>query len=160
MTTTLTVGRTLLAAFAIVASAVAPRRAEAIPPPQQPEAGVSPSFTSVERIRAALRAQPPIIRDGAGLFAPTQPDGAFFAPAIPDGAFLDRLLEHPVIFRLGVLTFVTPSAGLFIDIRVPIGDLVTHAARSVAASQHRRAENSAHAEVVRALAEFQKAQPK
>jgi hypothetical protein len=142
MTTTLTVGRTLLAAFAIVASAVASVIA------QQPEAGVSPSF-SVERIRAALQAQQPITRDGAGLFAPTK----------PDGVFLERLLEHPVIFRLGVLTFVTPSAGLFIDIRVPIGDLVTHAARSVSAAHHRRAETLAHAEVVKALA-VQKAQPK
>jgi hypothetical protein len=138
MTTTLTVGRTLLAGFAIVASAVASVIA------QQPEAGVSPSFTSVERIRAALQAQQPITRDGAGLFAPTE----------PDGVSLERLLKHPVIFRLGVLTFVTPSAGLFIDIRVPIGDLVTHAARSVAAAQHRRAENSSHAEVVKALAPF------
>jgi hypothetical protein len=143
MTTTLTVGRTLLAAFAIVASPVASVIA------QQPEAGVSPSLTSVERIRAALKAQQPITRD-AGLFAPTQ----------PDGVSLERLLEHPVIFRLGVLTFVTPSAGLFIDIRVPIGDLVTHAARSVAAAQHRRAENSAHADVVKALVEFPNAQSK
>ena len=143
MTTTLTVGRTLLAAFAIVASAVASVIA------QQPEAGVSPSLTSVERIRAVRKAQQPITRD-AGLFAPTQ----------PDGVSLERLLEHPVIFRLGALTFVTPSAGLFIDIRVPIGDLVTHAARSVAAAQHRRAENSAHAEVVKALVEFPNAQSK
>jgi len=144
MTTTLTVGRTLLAAFAIVASAVASVIA------QQPEAGVSPSLTSVERIRAALQAQQPIARDVVGLVAPTQ----------PDGVSLEGLLEHPVIFRLGVLTFVTPSAGLFVDIRVPIGDLVTHAARSVAAAQHRRAESSAHAEVVKTLVEFPKAQPK
>jgi hypothetical protein len=65
MTTTLTVGRTLLVAFAIVASAVASVIA------QQPEAGVSPSFTSVERIRAALQAQQPITRDDVDLFAPT-----------------------------------------------------------------------------------------
>jgi hypothetical protein len=159
MTTTLTVGRTLLAAFAIVAGAVASVIA------QQPEAGISPPSASVERIRAALQAQQPITRDDAGLFAPTQQpitrDGAgLFAPTQPDGVSLERLLEHPVIFRLGVLTFVTPSAGLFIDIRVPIGDLVTHAARSVAVAQHRRAESSAHAEVVKALVEFPKAQPK
>ena len=153
MTTTLPVGRTLLAAFAIVASAVASVIA------QQPEAGVSPSFTSVERIRAALQAQQTVTRDDAGLFVPTQQpitrDGAgLFASTQPDGVSLERLVEHPVIFRLGVLTFVTPSAGLFMDIRVPIGDLVTHAARSVAAAQHRRVENSSHAEVVKALAEF------
>jgi hypothetical protein len=112
---------------------------------QQPEAGVSPSFISVERIRTALQAQQPTTRDGAGLLAPTQ----------PDDVSLERLLDHPVIFRLGLLTFVTPAAGLFLDIRVPIGDLVTHAARSVAAAQHRRAENSAHTEVLHALAEFQ-----
>src|SRR5260370_26268409 len=131
MTTTLTVGRTLLAAFAIVASAVTSVIA------QQPEAGVSPSFTSVGRIRAALQAQQPITRDDAGLFAPTQ----------PDGVSLERLLDHSVIFRFAVLTFVTPSAGLFIDIRVPIVDLVTHAARSGAAAQHHPSEHSPHAEL-------------
>jgi hypothetical protein len=154
MMTTLTVGRTLLAAFAMVASAVASVNA------QQPEAGESPSFISVDRIRAALQAQQPITPDGAGLFAPTQQpttrDGVgLSAPTQPDGVSLERLLEHPVIFRLGLLTFVTPSAGLFVDIRVPIGDLVTHVARSVAAAQQRRAEKSAHAEVVHASAEFQ-----
>ena len=159
MTTTSTVGRTLFAAFAIVASAVASVVA------QQAEVGVSPSFTSVERIRAALQAQQPITRDDAGLFAPaqqpiTRDDAGLLAPTQPDGVSLERLLEHPVIFRLGVLTFVTPSAGLFIDIRVPIGDLLTHAARSVAAAQHHRAESSAHAEVVKALVEFPNARPK
>ena len=154
MMTTFTVGRTLLAAFAMVASAVASVIA------QQPEAGVSPSFISADRIRAALQVQQPITLDGAGLFAPTQQpitrEGVgLFAPTQPDGVSLERLLEHPVIFRLGPLTFVTPSAGLFIDIRVPIGDLVTHAARSVVAAQHRRAEKTAHAEVVHASAEFQ-----
>lgn len=157
MKETLTVGRTLLAAFAIVASAVASVIA------QQPEARVPPSpsstqvsiplertpFTSIERIRAALQAQQPT-DNGARLFDPTK----------PETMFLDRLLEHPVIFRLGVLTFVTPSAGLFIDIRLPIGDIVTHAARSVGAAQHRRAEDAAHAEVVKALAVFQNTQPK
>src|SRR2546425_3564535 len=132
-TTTLTVGRTLLAAFAIVASGVASVTA------QQPEVGASPSSASLERIRAALQAQQPITRDGAGLLAPIKPDE----------------------FRLGVLTFVPPdTAGQFISIRVPIGDLVSRAARSVAVAQHRRAENAAHAEVVKALAEFQRAKPK
>jgi hypothetical protein len=154
---TTTVGRTLLAALAVVASAAALVTA------QQPAANVSPSFTSaesLERIRAALQAQQPITLDGTGLFAPTTPDGAFFTPSTPDAAPLDRILEHPVILRLGALTFVTPRAGLFLDVRVPIGTLVTRAARSVADAQHRRSEKAAHAEVVKALAEFQNAQSK
>jgi hypothetical protein len=135
MTTTLTVGRTLLAAFAIVASGVASVTA------QQPEVGGSPSSASVERIRAALQAQQPITSEATAL--------VFFAPTKPDG------------FRLGVLTFVPPdAAGQFISIKVPIGELVMRAAHSVAAAQHRRAENAAHAEVMKALADFQAAQPK
>jgi hypothetical protein len=75
-----------------------------------------------------------------------------------------RITARRMASRLERTTLRPASAArddrLFIDIRVPIGDFVTHAARSVAAAQHRRAENVAHAEVVKALAEFQRAQPK
>jgi hypothetical protein len=145
-----TVGRTLLTVFAILAAAVSSISA------QQPDTGVSLSskstdripFTSPERIRAALQAEPPT-GAGARLFDPTK----------PELAFPDRLLEHPVIFRLGVLKFVTPSAGLFIDARLPIGELVTHAARSVAAAHHRRAEIAARAEAVKAAANYTRPVP-
>jgi len=130
--TTLTVERTLLTAIAIVASGVASVTA------QQPEAGASPSSASVERVRTALHVQRPITSDSASLFV-----------AKPDG------------FPVGVLTFVSPdAAGQFISIKVPIGELVSRAAHSVAAAQHRRAENAARAEVMKALADFQAAQPK
>jgi hypothetical protein len=76
--------------------------------------------------------------DGASLFVP-KPDG----------------------FPVGVLRFVPPdAAGQFISIRVPIGELVNRAAHSVAAAEHRHAENAARAEVMKALADFQAAQPK
>jgi hypothetical protein len=98
-----------------------------------------PSSVSVERIRAALQSPQPINSNGVPLFAPSNPDE----------------------FHWGILTFLPPDTpGQFVSIRVPVGDLVTRAAHSVAAAQHRRAENAAHAEVVKALEEFQKAQPK
>jgi hypothetical protein len=90
---------------------------------------------SVERIRIALESpQPPLNIDGA---RPTKPDETHW----------------------GVLTFVAPdSPGQMLKVRVPVGDLVGRAAHSVAASQHRRAEKAAHAEAVKALAEFERAQ--
>ena len=126
---TVTDVRALFGAIAIVASGVAAVTA------QQPEAASTPSSASVERIRAALQTQRPMTSDGAGLFAPTKQDD----------------------FRLGLLTITPPdTAGQFIAVRVPIGDLTSRAAHFIATAQHRRAENTAHAEVVKALAEFQK----
>lgn len=95
---------------------------------------------SVERIRAALQSpQQPINSNGVPLFAPSKPDE----------------------FHWGILTFLPPDTpGQFVSVRVPVGDLVSRTAHSVAAAQHRRAENAALAEVVKALAEFQEAQPK
>jgi hypothetical protein len=103
---------------------------------QKPE----PSSASVERIRAALQSQQqPINSNGVPLFAPSKPDEVHW----------------------GLLTFLPPDTpGQFVSIRVPVGDLVSRAAHSIAAAQHRRVENAAHAEVVKALAEFQQAQPK
>jgi hypothetical protein len=100
---------------------------------QQPEH----SPASVERIRIALESpQPPLSIDGVPFFGPTKPDEAHW----------------------GVLTFVPPdSPGQFVSVRVPVGDLVSRAAHSVAAAQH-RAEKAAHAEVVKALEEFERAQ--
>src|SRR5262245_61583248 len=110
---TLNFGRTLLAAIAVFACGVASVTA------QQPEGDKPQTLASVERIRAALQAQQPITGDDASLFAPTKPND----------------------FRLGVLTFVPPDiAGQFVSLRVPIGDLVSRAAHSVSAAQHRRAE--------------------
>jgi len=99
-----------------------------------------PSTASVERIRAALqRPQQPINSNGVPIFAPSKPDE----------------------FHWGILAFLPPDTpGQFVSVRVPVGDLVSRAAHSVAAAQHRRAENAAHAEVVKALVEFQNAQLK
>jgi len=131
MTTT---GRTLLAAIAVIVAGVSSIRA------QQSESGAPASSASVERIRAALQSpQQPFSSDGVPLFAPSKPDE----------------------FRLGILTFLPPDTpGQFVSIRVPVGALASRAAHSIAAAHHRRAENAARDEVAKALAEFQKAQPK
>jgi len=137
---TLSVGRTVLAAIAVIVCGVASVRA------QQTDGAASQDSPSVERIRAALEVQHPISADGASLFAQTKP---LFAPTKPNE------------FRLGVVTFVPPdSAGQFISIRVPIGDIISRAAHSISTAQRRRAEKAAHAEVMKAVADFQKAQPK
>ena len=92
---------------------------------------------SVERIRTALESpQPTLSIDGVPLFGPTKPDETHWR----------------------ALTFVPPdSPGQMVNIRVPVGDLVSRAAHSIATAHHHRAEKAAHAEVVKALAEFEKA---
>lgn len=90
---------------------------------------------SGERIRAALQPHA-VIGDSWNLLAPAQPNDV----------------------HLGALTFIHPDmAGQFVAVRVPIGDIVTHAAHSVAVVQHRRAERAAQQEVEQALSEFKKA---
>jgi hypothetical protein len=131
----LNAARTLVFVFTALVGGVIPVWA------QQSE----PSSASLDRIRAALQSPQPITiaSDGVPLFAPSKPD------------------EFPDEFSLGVLRFVRPETpGLFVEIRVPVGALVSRAAHSIAATQHRRAENAARDEVVKALAEFQRAQPK
>ena len=137
---TLSVGRTLLAAIAVVVCGVASLNT------QQP-AAEAPFTLSPERIRASLQAQPPITRDGASLFAPTT---TACSPAD---------VRQCTELRWGVLTVVA-CPGLFICVNVPIGDFVSGAAHSVAASQHRRAEHAAHTEVVKALGDLQQTQSK
>ena len=101
---------------------------------QQPEH----SPVSVERTRIALESpQPPLSIDGMPFFGPTKPDETHW----------------------GAVTFVPPnSPGRMVNVRVPVGGLVIRTAHSVAAAQHHRAEKAAHAEVMKALAEFEKAQ--
>jgi hypothetical protein len=104
-----------------------------------------PSSASLDRIRAALQSPQliTITSDGVPLLVPIQPDG------------------FPDEFWLGVLRFVRPDTpGLFVEIRVPVGALASRAAHFIVVTQHRRAENAARDEVAKALAEFQKAQPK
>jgi hypothetical protein len=101
--------------------------------------GDAPSPVSVERVRAALLTsnQPPITGGAGPVILPTRSDE----------------------WRWGVLTFLPPNiAGEFVRVRVPVGALVSHAAHSLRAAGHRRAENAAHDEVVKALADFQNAQ--
>jgi hypothetical protein len=99
-----------------------------------------PSSASLKRIRAALQSpQQPISSDGVPLFSPGKPDK----------------------IQLGIVTFLPPdSPGEVVSMRVPVGALISRAAHSVAAAQHRRAERAAGDEVAKALAEFQRAQPK
>jgi|ERR1700730_9696799 hypothetical protein len=132
--TILTVARTLPVAIAVIVAGVSPVTV------QQPATDVSTPSTSVERIRAALQSsQQPINSDGVPLFAPRKPDE----------------------FRLGALTFVpSDTPGQFVSIRIPVGALASRAARSIAAAEHRHAENAARDEVLKVLAEFQKAKPK
>jgi hypothetical protein len=122
--------RTLLLVVAALLGGVVPVRAQ----PSEPH---SPS---VERIRVALQSPAqPIDSDGVPLFAPSKPDE----------------------FRLGAATFLQPATpGQFVSIRVPVGALASRAAHSIAAAQHRRAENAARGEVAKALADFQNAQRK
>jgi hypothetical protein len=83
--------------------------------------------------------QQPISSDGVPLFGPGKPDDV----------------------QLGILTFLPPdSPGGVVSMRVPVGAFISRAAHSVVAAQHRRAERAARDEVAKALAEFQRAQPK
>ena len=99
-----------------------------------------PASASLKRIRDALQSPQHLISsDGNSLVAPSKPDD----------------------FRLGVLTFEPPDTpGQALSIRVPIGALASRAVHSVAVAHHRHAENAARDEVAKALAEFQRAQPK
>ena len=67
---------------------------------------------------------------------------------------------EPARRRIGILTLVPPvKRGEIVRVSLPVGDLVTRAARSVSAAQHRRAERKAREEVQRVLLEFE-AQPR
>jgi hypothetical protein len=99
-----------------------------------------PSSASLKRIRAALQSpQQPISSDGVPLFSPGKPDEV----------------------QLGIVTFLPPDGpGQVVSMRVPVGALISRVAHSVGTTQHRRAERAARDEVAKALAEFQRAQPK
>jgi len=111
---------------------------------QQPSVGAQqpsepPPSVSLDRVRAALQRPQPITLNGVSILAGTKPDEV----------------------QWGILTFVTPTTpGQFVSVRVPVGELVSHAAHSVVAAHHRRAENAAHAEVLKTLADFQASQEK
>ena len=97
------------------------------------------STVSLERIRARLQSPERSLADETSLWSVT---------AAPE----QRLF--------GVLTFLTPETpGEFLRVKLPVGALVSHAARKMAAVRRGRAENSARAEVARALSDFQRAQP-
>ena len=109
---------------------------------QQPPVGAQqpsepPSSVSPDRIQAALQRPQPITLNGISILAGIKPDEV----------------------QWGILTFVTPTTpGQFVSVRVPVGELVSHATHSIAAARHRRAEGAAHADVLKALAEFQASQ--
>jgi hypothetical protein len=119
---------------------------------QQPETAVSLFNLSTERIRAALQTPQPI----AGAV-----DNRFFTSRQPNDfrySLLPLSQPQPGDLRLGPLTLMQCPT-LFICVNVPAGDLVSRAAHSMAAAKHRGAENAAHAEVVKALAQFERARP-
>jgi hypothetical protein len=109
---------------------------------QQPPVGAQqpsepPLSVSVDRVRAGLQRPQPITLNGVSILAGIKPDEV----------------------QWGILTFVPPTTpGAFVSVRVPVGELVSHAAHSIAAAHHRRAESAAHADVLKALAEFQASQ--
>jgi len=99
----------------------------------------APSDASLKRIRDALQSPQHLISDGVPLIAPGKPDEV----------------------QLGVLTFLPPDTpGHALDVRVPVGALVSRAAHAIVAAHHRRAESAARDEVAKALAEFQRSQSK
>jgi hypothetical protein len=96
-----------------------------------------PSAESLKRIRTALQDPHPLGSEGVTFRAPSTPDA----------------------LQWGIVTFTQPDTpGQFLSIRVPIGDLVSRAAHSIASAQRRRAQERAHADVVKALTEFREAQ--
>ena len=98
-----------------------------------------PSSASLKRIRAALQNPQHLVSSDVPLIAPSKQDEV----------------------QLGALTFVPPeTAGQFVSIRVPVGAFASRAVHSLAAAQHRRAENAARDEVAKAFAEFQRTQPR
>ena len=98
-----------------------------------------PSAASLKRIRDELQNPQHLISSDVPLIGPSKPDDV----------------------QLGILTLVPPETrGQFVSIRVPVGAFVSGAVHSIAAAQHRRAENAARDEVAKALAEFQRAQAK
>jgi hypothetical protein len=59
-----------------------------------------------------------------------------------------------------VLTFLPPDTpGEFVRVAFPVGALVSHAVHSTSAARRGHAEKRAHAEVARALADFQNTPP-
>ena len=104
------------------------------PPVAAQQPSEPPPSVSLDRVRAALQRPEPMTLNGVSIVAGIKPDEV----------------------QWGILPFVTPTTpGQFVSVRVPVGELVSHAAHSVAAAHHRRAENAAHAEVLKALADFQ-----
>jgi hypothetical protein len=140
---TLSIGRTLLAATVVALCGAAAISA------QEPDREASPFNPSIARIRAALETPPPMAGAGASLFPPRQPNDFRFG-------VLTLAQPQPNDFRLGVLTLMQCPT-LFICVNVPIGDLISRAAHSVSAAERRRVQNAARADVVNALAQFQKA---
>jgi hypothetical protein len=94
------------------------------------------SSASLERVRVALQQR--------------EPSPLIVGPMLP---------IPPDERRFGILTFLPPDTrGEFVRVRVPIGALVSGAARSIATAQHHRAEKAAREDVASALEEFRKAQ--
>lgn len=119
---------------------------------QQPEIKVSLFNLSTERIRVALQAPQPVTGAvDSRVFTSRQPNDFRYS-------LLPLSQPQPGDLRLGPLTLMQCPT-LFICVNVPAGDLVSRAAHSIVAARHRGAESAAHADVLKALAEFESVRP-
>jgi hypothetical protein len=92
-------------------------------------AGQQPTDASIERLRAALAAQIPV-------------------------------LSQPTVRVRGGLSFVAPDQvqGQAIQLKIPVGELIVKATRSVAVARRERTERKAQKEVTKALQDFRRSQ--
>jgi len=70
------------------------------------------------------------------------------------------ITAEPPAKSWGGMTLVQPDAarGQFVQVKVPVGEYATRAARAVGSARQRRAQQKARAEVDRALQQFLKQQ--
>ena len=101
---------------------------------------------------------------GAPAFAGQHADDASLerikaALSAPAGLTLPIVVERPME-SWGGITLVQPdvTGGQFVQVRVPVGELVMKAVRAVGNARYERAQRKAHEQVARELQEFLKQQ--
>ena len=105
-----------------------------------------------------------IVSAGAPAFADQQQDAASLnrirtaLSTLADSPLV--IAPAPPIKSWGGITLVTPdvTAGQFIQVKVPVGELAMKAVRAIGNARYERAERKAHDQVARELQEFQKQQ--
>jgi hypothetical protein len=100
----------------------------------------------------AQQAEPPVSAEKLRI-ALQNPQPSILIPAV-------RQWVDPAPTRLGFLTLVPPDRkGEMVKVAIPVGALVTRAARSISSAQRRRAERKGREKVLRELESFQAKQP-